>query len=545
MFPESIAIFRFCIAQIVSYRSSRIWQRIIALFSRRYRRLFAFVRRHAAVVGDVARPSGAGAAAAFETSATVENAGVSIIVNTYNRADLLERLLTAITLLRHEAIEVVVVNGPSTDHTPSVLWRWADRIKIASAPVRNLSTSRNIGVAVASGEILAFIDDDAVPEPDWIGQHLETMAKTGAVATGGVIRDRDGLAFQSRCLLSDSLANVKPTLDKCADEADSSNWRLTLTGTNFVVWREAVVEAGGYDEYYRYFLEETDLQRRIQASGGKLAFCVDAEVHHSQAQNEVRDSNAVHTSFFVLIRSLIHFCRRHGGASRGSGAVVDRIVQELCKMRRKIRASRRAGAIDQRAARALWRSALRGVRGSATDARSATMPLARTARTAPFKSFWLDGRRWPVDRYAIVDDGAAGDRPRPSEALARELRSQGHEVTLIYPPEGKASVQFEAGCWRHRPRRRRGVISRLFGPGSARAGSAAELRRVSVRRAFNWVVTIVDGVDGVKFFVAPYDRRYGTRAAPMGRGAFAVDIGAASIWQGAAARMRQLATTPN
>ena len=87
----------------------------------------------------------------------------SIIVNTYNRGEYLADTLLSLSELDYENYEVIVVNGPSTDNTQDVLSHWKDIVKIGKCPEANLSMSRNIGIQMASGDIVAFIDDDAAP----------------------------------------------------------------------------------------------------------------------------------------------------------------------------------------------------------------------------------------------------------------------------------------------------------------------------------------------------------------------------------------------
>ena len=70
--------------------------------------------------------------------------------------------------------EVIVVNGPSTDNSEAVIASWGSRIRAARCDVANISVSRNIGICMAQGDIVAFIDDDAVPEPEWLAQLLGT-----------------------------------------------------------------------------------------------------------------------------------------------------------------------------------------------------------------------------------------------------------------------------------------------------------------------------------------------------------------------------------
>ncbi len=91
------------------------------------------------------------------------NPTVSVIVNTHNRADHLKRLFDCLSRQTYDNFEVIVINGPSTDHTQQVLDEYASAIRTGTCPEVNLCMSRNIGVRAAAGEIVAFIDDDAVP----------------------------------------------------------------------------------------------------------------------------------------------------------------------------------------------------------------------------------------------------------------------------------------------------------------------------------------------------------------------------------------------
>ncbi len=70
--------------------------------------------------------------------------------------------------------EVVLVNGPSTDNTEEIAKSY--NVRYYTAPY-NISISRNVGIKNAAGEILAFIDDDAVPEPRWLEDIVEGYRK--------------------------------------------------------------------------------------------------------------------------------------------------------------------------------------------------------------------------------------------------------------------------------------------------------------------------------------------------------------------------------
>jgi glycosyltransferase involved in cell wall biosynthesis len=63
---------------------------------------------------------------------------------------------------------VIVVEGPSTDGTAERLAALDGAIRRVDNPERNLSRSRNLGIEAAAGDVVAFLDDDAVPEPRWL-----------------------------------------------------------------------------------------------------------------------------------------------------------------------------------------------------------------------------------------------------------------------------------------------------------------------------------------------------------------------------------------
>src|SRR5690349_427868 len=95
----------------------------------------------------------------------------SIVIPTYNRIDMLQRVLDALrTQIDAPPFEIVVVNDGSTDSTDSVLASRTDiiyRSQTNSGPGR----ARNHGVTLAKGRFVVFIGDDTVPEPRFLAEH--------------------------------------------------------------------------------------------------------------------------------------------------------------------------------------------------------------------------------------------------------------------------------------------------------------------------------------------------------------------------------------
>lgn len=99
---------------------------------------------------------------------------VSVILPTYNRANLIGRAIASVVAQSHREWELIVVDDASTDGTPAVVRAFADpRIFLVSLPFNCGSPARprNVGLQLARGDWLAYIDDDNA----WRPQHLERL----------------------------------------------------------------------------------------------------------------------------------------------------------------------------------------------------------------------------------------------------------------------------------------------------------------------------------------------------------------------------------
>lgn len=96
--------------------------------------------------------------------------GITVGVITRNRADDLRQMLDSLTRQRRVPDEVLVVDNGSTDHTQAVLERFRDRLPIRCEFLERPSIpgARNLVLESAAHEIVSFIDDDCVSEPEWL-----------------------------------------------------------------------------------------------------------------------------------------------------------------------------------------------------------------------------------------------------------------------------------------------------------------------------------------------------------------------------------------
>ena len=244
---------------------------------------------------------------------------VSVVVNTHNRADHLKRLLDCLAHQTYENFEVIVVNGPSTDHTEQVLESYQGAIRVEHCPEVNLCMSRNIGVYAAAGDIVAFIDDDAVPgNVHWLEEGCKPFKNEKIGVVGGESYRLNGQ--HEFCNGSFSIwGENTPLADDSLSEEELDGERYNgVIGCNCFFRRSAVLEVGGFDEYYAYFLDETDLCLRIAQAGYKIAHHNRALVYHEAAGGANRKSE-YHLNWDVISKSRGYFvikASEHTGLSK-------------------------------------------------------------------------------------------------------------------------------------------------------------------------------------------------------------------------------------
>ena len=125
---------------------------------------------------------------------------VSVVVPTRNRSALLPMTLRSVLAQRDVDVEVIVVDGASTDDTPVVLAALADaRLRVVwQNAADGAASARNRGAAQARGEWLAFVDDDDLWAPDKLARQLHAAATAGRdwAYTGAVtITDRGQIVY--------------------------------------------------------------------------------------------------------------------------------------------------------------------------------------------------------------------------------------------------------------------------------------------------------------------------------------------------------------
>ena len=210
-------------------------------------------------------------------------ADVSIVLPTYNRQLQLQQVLVGLERQSYPAnkFEVIVVSDGSTDGTNEYLQQLRNQTKLALNVVvqanQGPSAARNCGIQLAMGEIVLFLDDDVVPVPELIAQHMATHAEfdEDVVVIGPMLTPLD---FDMKPWVRWEQA----MLDKQYTDAAAAHWessaRKFYTG-NASLMRRHLLDANGFDTNFRRS-EDVELAYRLAEQGIKFIFNPHAIGYH-------------------------------------------------------------------------------------------------------------------------------------------------------------------------------------------------------------------------------------------------------------------------
>jgi glycosyltransferase involved in cell wall biosynthesis len=178
---------------------------------------------------------------------------VSVIIPTYNRADLLPEAIDSVLAQTWKEMEIIVVDDGSTDRTEETVRRYDDRVRYFYKENGGPSSARNMGIKEARGAYVAFLDSDDVWEPEKLRIQMDFMREHPEIkfvcTDSSLIGPRKS---RERKLRKDSMGHLFPIL--------YSN-SFIRTSTALMV-KECFQEIGYFDERYRS-VEDYDVWLRV------------------------------------------------------------------------------------------------------------------------------------------------------------------------------------------------------------------------------------------------------------------------------------------
>ncbi len=202
---------------------------------------------------------------------------VSVVVCTYNGARTIRDCLDGLSRLDYPDYEVIVVDDGSSDAT-GVIARQYD-CRLIQTENRGLANARNTGLAAATGEIIAYLDDDAYPDPDWLTYLAATFLRTGYAGVGGpnIAPPGDGPIAECVARAPGGPVHVLVT-DREAEH---------IPGCNMAFRKSCLDAIDGFDPQFRTAGDDVDVCWRLQERGWTLGFHPAAMVWHHR-RNSLR-----------------------------------------------------------------------------------------------------------------------------------------------------------------------------------------------------------------------------------------------------------------
>ncbi|MGB7319386.1 MAG: glycosyltransferase [Planktotalea sp.] len=250
---------------------------------------------------------------------------VSVIVVSRGRAADLPLCLTGISQLDYPCFELVLVADRDGMDAARAL-PFYDDLKCVAFNEANISTARNLGIAHAAGDIVAFIDDDAVPEPSWLTYLTAGFNEADVAAVGGFVIGRNGISFQWKARSVDCTGVAIPLeVDetKITALAPQDGYAIKTEGTNMALRRDVIAGMGGFDAAFRFYLDETDVNYRLTKAGHRTAISPLAQVHHGYKASATRRGDRVPTDLFEIGASTTVYLRKHAPEALRNNALRD------------------------------------------------------------------------------------------------------------------------------------------------------------------------------------------------------------------------------
>jgi GT2 family glycosyltransferase len=371
-----------------------------------------------------------------------EPVGVSVIIPTVDRASPLVRLLDSLRWQTHPRFEVVVVVGPTRDDTVDRVVAAGLPVKLVHCPARNLSMARNTGIAAAAGEFVAFIDDDAVAEPNWLEELLVPFARPDVAAVGGWVFDRTGLELQYPTMLATRLGATRPVAGghRSDERCFPCSWEFPYApGGNAAYRRQVLIDLGMFDEEIEYYLDETDVSARLIDRGWIVTSVSGAAIHHKHLPSDVRGDGDVLRDLYPIVKNRAYFAFKHATGR----TTEDEIIAATAAFRDELLATTRSQAAAGGAPAGELAALERRVAPAIDDGRRAAMATRPAPQAGgsppPFVPYPGRGDMDDLRCRAIVTSHPLG--PMTAEPSRVELR--------VIEPGDRPSVEFVDGVWRH------------------------------------------------------------------------------------------------
>ncbi|QGP78191.1 glycosyltransferase family 2 protein [Sphingobium sp. CAP-1] len=251
--------------------------------------------------------------------------GATVVICTRDRTEDLERCLDGLLAMPDQPDILVVDNAPSTDGTRALVARYP-MVRYLLEPRPGLDVARNTAIRNSSSEIIAFIDDDAVPDRLWLRHLLRNFEDAMVLAAGGLTMALEldapaQIAFQRFGGFSRGFKRF--TYDALTTDPFDA-WHAAA-GVNLAIRRSATDLIGLFDEALDAGTlscagGDTDYCRRILTAGYRIAYDPQAlnwHRHRRSMEELQRQVYGYECAFFAILTKSLLFERNPRALLRG------------------------------------------------------------------------------------------------------------------------------------------------------------------------------------------------------------------------------------
>lgn len=189
---------------------------------------------------------------------------VSIIIPTYNHARFLTRSVSSALAQTWPETEVIVVDDGSTDDTRSILDRFASAIRYHYQPNSGLGAARNVGIRLARGSFLQFLDADDTISPQKIEVQIRPLLADDSI---DLVYSNYEMMYEGR-----SKMKVYDNPPESMRDLIAYYIRWNLTPIHSPLHRRTVIDKAGYFDQDRHAQEDWDFMFRAVLSGCRFKF---------------------------------------------------------------------------------------------------------------------------------------------------------------------------------------------------------------------------------------------------------------------------------
>ena len=210
---------------------------------------------------------------------------ISVVICTYNGASTLDYTLQIISEMDYPNYEIIAVNDGSTDATHLILekHRIKNGVTVIESENRGLSSARNLGIEASNGEIVAFIDDDAYPDKDWLNYLATTFLNSTHSAVGGPNFTPQNNSFISKCIGYSPGGPVHVLIN---DERAEH-----IPGCNMAFRKSVFEDVGNFDERFKIAGDDVDMCWRLIEKCYSIAYNPSAVVWHHRRNSIIKYLN--------------------------------------------------------------------------------------------------------------------------------------------------------------------------------------------------------------------------------------------------------------